>query len=1581
MAFKTWVMTALVGLANGLASTDTITWGGDNSRAGYQTNHNMDPSVVGSSQFGQLFRTLLPGSYGNVPEQIFSQPLVYTPDGDSTQYVYVATTQNNVYKINAKTGSIVASRNLAIPFLSLDLSGCYDIEPHVGVTSTGVIDATTNTLYLTSKTYVDQTLTGVAQGRPAGRYYLHALDVNDLSEKPNFPVNLEGIVAKNNPIRSFNGGIHHQRPALLHVGNYIYAGFASHCVQYNFTGWIMGFDKTSGANVERFATEGDGVPVDVKGGGVWMSGGGLASDDAGSLFYATGNGYASQLSTIPVNGRTPPTSLEEAAVHMTINDDGSLSLVDFFMPWEKQALDGADKDLGTSPLQILPSTFSCGDVKRIGVVTGKSGKTYWLNLDDLGGYRNGANGLDDVIQVYQNENSVYAGAGVYPGEGGYIYINVIQYPTHVFKFSCEAGVPSFTKVADSPQNNAYILGVSHGTVTTLNGQAGTGLLWTLDVQGSQLKIFEAVPKDGYLNMIKSFSVPGSTKFTRAVFGDGIMYQGTTQGYLYAFGSPVTTPINCTATNEFGVVNVGSQSDPRTITCTAVIGVTVSDVGLDEAEDFTLSGVPTLPLTLTAGQTFTIGASFKPTTVGLVSSDIVVNTTNTAEGYSQGTHIRLTGTGESAGPLLSITPPTITFQGVIAGQEGGTDESVILSNQGNSALSITDVQFSTTSAQGPFTSWDRATASLTVGKFTLTNVPATIPANTAVTVRIAFDSSVSGTFGAYLQVVSDGGTKAFTIAGSAGPAPVALVEFQTPDGTGWVEYDAAKNFTFGNVTENTSRALKFRVTNNATEGGVKLSLTVSKPPFGIDGIIQAANLVDLAEGTILAPGESATATLICTVPKAQWNTDSYSGTAPWTMNTNDPNFEKHFFTFECTAVAEQAPPLLGDGQGKYRYIGCYKENNPGRQLANQLYGDDTSTNAKCIAACAEKAYVFCGTQYHTECWGGPKIPTEKVDERNCNFDCGGDLNQICGGNGFGANEGGAYISVFADSVQWDGNTTTPTPNPDPSGPEVNPGVGQYVSEGCYTEPADTRALPNLVTTTGKTVALCIETCAASRYTYIGLEYGGECWCGNTLATGSVPADAADCSMPCADNSTEYCGGSSRLNLYKLDGTLPEPTNAVPTGATTTTSAAPTSTAPPANERVGDWLFQGCYTEGTGVRALSSRTYANDSMTLESCGAFCEGLAYFGTEYGRECWCGDEFGTGSALAANQKDCSFPCAGDSTQFCGAGDRLQVYLYSPVSANTPTEATTTASAFASLVVPSNETATSTATETTPADKQGSPTGSTSSTTAFFTASNSTISSAQVTAETVVATLSASNSSIPATAKASTTSSTTSTTSLLSTSALNSTFSPTLEQVTTSPATLATSSASATALSNSTVPATSSTSTTSSALATSSAPATSSVPPTSSVLATSSAPSTSTSSTTTSTSSATPTPTGPVISTGNENFTYYGCFSEPQVGRLLPAQIINRENMTIGMCLSACYDKNYAGVEYGRECWCGDALNLGGSDGSTPAANVTAKDCSFTCPGNSTEYCGAGVRLSLYILKDELEKLQQSNATISFKS
>ena len=85
----------------------------------------MDPSVVVSAIFGQIFNTTLPGNFNGIgPEQVFSQPLAYT-SSDGVQYVYLATTQNNIYKLDAKTGAIIMSRNLHVPLLTADLDGEY----------------------------------------------------------------------------------------------------------------------------------------------------------------------------------------------------------------------------------------------------------------------------------------------------------------------------------------------------------------------------------------------------------------------------------------------------------------------------------------------------------------------------------------------------------------------------------------------------------------------------------------------------------------------------------------------------------------------------------------------------------------------------------------------------------------------------------------------------------------------------------------------------------------------------------------------------------------------------------------------------------------------------------------------------------------------------------------------------------------------------------------------------------------------------------------------------------------------------------------------------------------------------------------------------------------------------------------------------------------------------------------------------------------------------------------------------------------------------------------------------------------
>ena len=85
--------------------------------------------------------------------------------------------------------------------------------------------------------------------------------------------------------------------------------------------------------------------------------------------------------------------------------------------------------------------------------------------------------------------------------------------------------------------------------------------------------------------------------------------------------------------------------------------------------------------------------------------------------------------------------------------------------------------------------------------------------------------------------------------------------------------------------------------------------------------------------------------------------------------------------------------------------------------------------------------------------------------------------------------------------------------------------------------------------------------------------------------------------------------------------------------------------------------GCYTEGSGVRALGAASYPSDTNTIEACVAACSPYLYAGAEYGRECWCADSFGAGSTISPDS-DCSMTCAGNQYEYCGAGNQLSVYI-----------------------------------------------------------------------------------------------------------------------------------------------------------------------------------------------------------------------------------------------------------------------------------------------------------------------------------
>lgn len=192
-------------------------------------------------------------------------------------------------------------------------------------------------------------------------------------------------------------------------------------------------------------------------------------------------------------------------------------------------------------------------------------------------------------------------------------------------------------------------------------------------------------------------------------------------------------------------------------------------------------------------------------------------------------------------------------------------------------------------------------------------------------------------------------------------------------------------------------------------------------------------------------------------------------------------------------------------------------------------------------------------------------------------------------------------------------------------------------------------------------MTLESCATfcKNYRYFGTEYGAECYCGDSLAPSSASAALSDCSMVCTGNPLEFCGAGNRLELYVNNSTgTATSSSSSSTAASTATAAQQAGPTQPATVSASGttWKFRSCYTEATTGRALSGTSYAADTVTLESCATFCSAYAYFGTEYARECYCGNDFGAG-AVVAPAGDCSFGCAGNAGEYCGAGSRLSAY------------------------------------------------------------------------------------------------------------------------------------------------------------------------------------------------------------------------------------------------------------------------------------------------------------------------------------
>jgi len=605
----------------------------DIARTGANTNETiLTPTNVNTNTFGKLFSSPV---YG----WVYAQPL-YMPGitmgagtlqaGTTHNVVFVATEHDSVFAFDAdsNTGananplwqvSLLGAGETTVPSGDV-LSN--DIVPEIGITSTPVIDPTTDTMYVAAKSTVGATFI----------QRLHALDITTGKEKFGGPVTLSASVPGNG--NGSSGGTlnwdpqwENNRPALLLLNGIVYIGFGSHGDNGPWHGWILAYNASTLAQTGAWCSTPNAVAA-----GIWMSGTGLAADvpsgkPYGRIFTATGNGtfdatapnysnamdYGDSIIKLDLNGGVP-----------TMYANGTV-VGDDFTPHDQANMDNNDEDVASGGVIVLPDSVGGGGGAHQLVQVGKSGRVFVLNRENLGGYN--PNNTTDPEQA--------ASVGGLWGAPAYWNGNVYIWGTNdnlkSFSFANGALSASPTHISNesaatySPTPSVSANGTTDGIVWSLKtdnySSQGTAILYAHDASNVANLLYSSesnVARDNPGNSVK-FIVPTvvngkvyvGSESQLSVYG---LLNGSTQA-----ATPVITPasqsfspsVQVKITDSTSGASIyyttdGSQPTtgstqytvPFTLTTTTIVNAIAAGTGLEQSPEasatYTLSTQAVMP---------------------------------------------------------------------------------------------------------------------------------------------------------------------------------------------------------------------------------------------------------------------------------------------------------------------------------------------------------------------------------------------------------------------------------------------------------------------------------------------------------------------------------------------------------------------------------------------------------------------------------------------------------------------------------------------------------------------------------------------------------------------------------------------------------------------------------------------------------------------------------------------------------------------------------------------------------------------------------------------------------------------------
>jgi hypothetical protein len=412
---------AVLSLASLAAQTSVLTYHNDVGRTGQNLAETiLTPTNVNSTTFGKLYQATLDGVVDAQPLYV---PAVPITNQGTHNVLIVATENDSLYALDADTGAQLWKASLLGPNeTASDDRGCSQVTPTIGVTSTPVISLKGS----------QGAIFAVAMSKDSSGNYHHRLHkVNLASGKPLVTaITISGKYPgtgedSKDGYAYFAAKQYKERSGLLLLNGTIYLGWASHCDDPPYTGWIMGYNATTLAQTSIIDVTPNGDE-----GAIWGAGAGLAADSNGYIYFLDANGtFDNTLNAqgMPVNGDYGNAFIKLSA------SGGTLAVSDYFTMYNTTDESNGDVDLGSGGALVLPDmTDANGVVQHLAIGAGKDGNIYLVSRDNMGKFN-----PENDSAIYQELDGVLTnGIWSMPAYfNGQVYFGSVNSPIRAFQFT------------------------------------------------------------------------------------------------------------------------------------------------------------------------------------------------------------------------------------------------------------------------------------------------------------------------------------------------------------------------------------------------------------------------------------------------------------------------------------------------------------------------------------------------------------------------------------------------------------------------------------------------------------------------------------------------------------------------------------------------------------------------------------------------------------------------------------------------------------------------------------------------------------------------------------------------------------------------------------------------------------------------------------------------------------------------------------------------------------------------------------------------------------------------------------------